>query len=127
MSKARGVSNNSTAIFDSLLIVIIVGDFYLFPPIRGYTLWMKSKTNHDRNSKTLWLSILSVITLTLQMRQQSNVIFLGLLRQARFGTLTAEDVRNFHSTMVTILKLDNSLNNIVIVQRNKIRHLISWL
>lgn len=54
-------------------------------------------------------------------------IFSELLRQACLGALTIEDITNLNNRVVSMLKLDYSLNNIVIVHRNKTRHLINWL
>lgn len=127
LAKARGLSNSSTAVFGGLPIVIVMGNFYQFPPIAGRPLWGKPQTDDDHNGKTLWLSFSSVITLTQQMRQQSDPIFTQLLRRARMGALTQADVSKLNEKVVTGLTLSDPLNNIVIVQRNKTRHLINRL
>lgn len=59
------------------------------------------------------------------MCQQSDLIFLELLRQAYLRGLTVEDVINLNNTVVTALKPDDLLNNIIIVQYIKIKHLIN--
>ena len=59
------------------------------------------------------------------MRYQNNLILLALLSRVRFCALTTADVANHNSKMVTILKLEDSLNNIIIVERNKMRYLIN--
>lgn len=115
LAKARGLSNSSTAVFGGLPIVIVMGDFYQFPPITGRPLWGEPQTDEDRNGKTLWLSFSSVITLTQQMRQQGDPIFTQLLRRARKGALTQADVSILNDEVVTGLTLSDPLNNIVIV------------
>ncbi len=35
LAKARSLSNSSTAVFGDLPIIIVMGDFYQFPPIVG--------------------------------------------------------------------------------------------
>lgn len=41
LAKARGLSNSSIAMFESLSIIIIMGDFYQFLSIIGHPLWGK--------------------------------------------------------------------------------------
>ncbi len=67
LAKARGLSNFSTAVFGGLPIIIVMGDFYQFPPIAGRPLWGEPQTDENHNRKTLWLSFSLVITLTQQM------------------------------------------------------------
>ncbi len=61
------------------------------------------------------------------MRQQSDRIFAQLLRQAHKRVLTQADVLMLNEKVVTGLILNDPLNNIVIVQWNKTRHLINRL
>ncbi len=61
------------------------------------------------------------------MRQQSDPIFAQLLRRARKGALIQADISMLNEKVVTGLTLNDPLNNIVIVQRNKTRHLINCL
>ena len=68
LAKARDLSNNSTAVFGSLPIFIVMGDFYQFPSIIGHPLWEEFQTDEDHNGKTLWLSFSLVIMLTKQMQ-----------------------------------------------------------
>ncbi len=53
LAKAQGLSNSSMAVFGGLPIVIVMGDFYQFPPIAGRPLWGKPQTDEDHNGKTL--------------------------------------------------------------------------
>ena len=79
LAKSRSLSNSSIAVFGDLPIVIVIEDFYQFLLIADHPLWGKPQTNEDHNGKTLWLSFSSVITLTQQIRQQSDLIFIQLL------------------------------------------------
>lgn len=80
LAKACNLSNCSMAVFGSLFIIIFIGNFNQFLPIAGYLFWSKSQTYKDHNSKTLWLFFSLVITLTHQIGQQSNLIFIQLLQ-----------------------------------------------
>ncbi len=115
------------AVFGSLLIVIIMGEFYQFPIIAGHSIWGKTQIDEDHNRKTLWLFFSAVIILIKQMYQQSDPIFVQLPRQVRKGELTEADVSILNEKVVTSPILNNLLNNIVIVPQNKIRHLINRL
>ncbi len=64
LAKACALSNSGTAVFGGLPIVIVMGDFYQFPPIAGRSLWGEPQTDEDHNGKTLWLSFFAVITFT---------------------------------------------------------------
>lgn len=93
-----------------------MGNFYQFLPIASCPLLGKFLINNNHNSKTLWLSFFSVITLTQQMRQQSNPVIAQLLRRMRKGVLTQVDILMLSEKVVTDLIPSNPLNNIVIVQ-----------
>ncbi len=125
LAKARGLSNSSIAMFGGLPIVIVMEDFYQFLPIAEQPLWGEPQTDEDHNGKTLWLFFSSVITLTQQMHQQNNPNFTQFLRRACMGELTHGNVAMLNGKVVTALTLNDLLKNIVIVQRNKTKHLIN--
>lgn len=127
LAKARGLGNDSTAVFGGLPIVILMGDFYQFSPVVGRPLWGQPRSDEDHNGKTLWECFDSVITLTQQMRQLHDPHFTSLLMRARAGALTQHDVTILNDKVVTKFTLQDPLQNIVIVQRNKTRHLINRL
>ncbi len=127
LAKACGLSSSITAVFGGLPIVIVMGDFYQFLLIAGCSLWGEPQTNDNHNSKTLWLSFSSFITLIQQMYQQNDPNFTQLWRQVHIGKWTYDDVAMFHGKVVIVLILNDPLKNIVIVQRNKTRHPINCL
>ena len=53
LAKSRGLSSSSMAVFENLSIIIVMRNFYQFPPIASRFFWNKSQTNKDHNSKTL--------------------------------------------------------------------------
>lgn len=79
LAKARGLASESTAMFEGLPIVILMGDFYQLPPIIGRPLWDERRTDKDHYGKMLWNSLHAVITLNQQMRQLNNPGFNALL------------------------------------------------
>lgn len=85
LAKARGLTGESTAMFGGLPIVILMEDFYQFPPVIGRPLWDEVRTEEDHYGKMLWKSFNAVITLTQQMRQINDPDFNALLRRARAG------------------------------------------
>ena len=38
LSQAKSKNNNDTAVFDSLVLVVVIGNFYQFPPVIGRSL-----------------------------------------------------------------------------------------
>ncbi len=68
LAKARGFLREITAIFGGLLIVILIGDFYQFPPMIGQPLWEEGCIKKDPYNKMLWKSFNAVIILTQQIR-----------------------------------------------------------
>jgi hypothetical protein len=67
---ARSLDRNSTNLFGGLLIVIFIGDFFQFPPVRGTPLWKQPKKpkDEDENGWLLWHQFKQVIILDEQMR-----------------------------------------------------------
>jgi hypothetical protein len=84
----------SDTIFGGLPIIIFLGDFNQFRPVRGRAIW--SQICNDiaalQSGKSIWGHFRYVVFLTEQMRQAEDVPFQDLLRRARSATLTEEDV-----------------------------------
>ena len=92
----------SDTVFGGLPIVIFLGDFNQFKPVRGHALW--SQTSNDiavlRSGKSIWHHFTQVIFLTEQMRQAEDMAYQGLLQRARSGTLTEGDVAALNSCTI---------------------------
>ncbi len=75
LSQAKGKTNNGTAVLDGLALVIVMGDFYQFPPVVGRSLWTHPVTSEEIYGKGIWNQFTSIITLTEQMRQHDDKPF----------------------------------------------------
>ena len=62
---AKSLDRNSPDLFGGLPIVIFIGDFYQFPPVRGPTLWKEPRegNNEDVNGQMIWHQFTNVIIL----------------------------------------------------------------
>ena len=82
---ARSLRSDSSELFGGLPIVILMGDFYQFPPVKGLPLWRKPRQNNEEEiaGKEIWQRFTNVILLDEQMRQAEDLPFRGLLRRAR--------------------------------------------
>jgi hypothetical protein len=78
---ARSLDWNSPDLFGGLPIVILMGDFYQFSPVRGPALWQEPRNGNDEdaNGRIIWHRFTDVIILDQQMRQAQNHIFQDLL------------------------------------------------
>ena len=89
----------SDTVFGGLPIVILLGDFNQFRPVRGHAIW--SQTINDiavlQSGKSIWGRFTHVVFLTEQMRQAEDPVFQDLLQRARSATLTADDVATLNS------------------------------
>ena len=66
-----------------------------------------------------------MIVLIEQMRQQFDFVFQKLLNRVKTDELNENDVRLLNERVAVQLSVSNSLNNVIIVQFNQIRHLIN--
>ena len=127
LRKAKGSDISSTSVFGGLPLVVLIGDFYQFAPVTGKALWNNLFKEDDIHGKTLWERFTSVLSLTEQMRQKTDFTFQALLKRAREGRLNIEDVYTLNRRVVTELPISESLDTVVVVQKNKTRHLINQL
>ena len=125
MRKAKGSDTSSTTFFGGLLLVVLMGDFYQFAPMTEKALWDKPHGEDEIYGKTLWNSFSSVLTLTEQMRQRADPAFQELLKRARRGSLNIHDVNILNQRVATNLPDSGLLDTVVIVQKNKTRHLVN--
>lgn len=125
LQKARGLDISSTSIFGGLSLVVLMEDSYQFASVTGKTLWDNPIKEEDIHGKILWERFTFVLTLTEQMRQKTDLSFQDLLKKARQGRLNVDDVRTLNSCVATALPEYGSLDSIVVVQKNKTRHLVN--
>jgi hypothetical protein len=89
----------SDTVFGGLPIVIFLGDFNQFRPVRGHAIW--SQTINDiidlQSGRSVWSHFTHVVFLTEQMRQAEDPAFQDLLQRARSATLTEDDVATLNS------------------------------
>jgi hypothetical protein len=92
----------SDTVLGGLPIVIFLGDFNQFRPVRGHAIW--SQTSNDiailLSGKSIWGQFNQVVFLTEQMRQAEDVAFQDLLQRARSATLTEDDVATLNSCTI---------------------------
>lgn len=125
LSQPKGKTNNDTAVLGGLTLVIVMGDFYQFPPVVGRSLWTHPVTAAEIYGKGIWNHFTSVITLTEQMRQHNNKPFQAMLRRARKGLLNNDDVAILNNKVAATIPIHNADEQVVIVQQNAIRHTIN--
>ena len=71
---ARSLDRGSTDLFGGIPIVIVMGDFYQFPPVKGTALWKEPRSGNAEDEKGLWIwqQFTNVIILDEQMRQAED-------------------------------------------------------
>ncbi|KAJ5761308.1 hypothetical protein N7520_008464 [Penicillium odoratum] len=124
---ARSLDQRSPDLFGGLPIVILMGDFFQFPPVRGPALWKEPRRENDtdENGRLIWHQFRDVIVLDEQMRQSADPSFRCLLSRARTSTLSEGDLRLLNSKVVTSL-VDPQLDAATtVVKLNSLRHQIN--
>ena len=124
---ARSLDRSSPDLFGGLPIVILMGDFYQFPPVRGPALWQEPRKgkDEDANGRIIWHQFTNVIILDQQMRQAHDPVFRDLLGRARTATLTENDLALLNSKTITSLFAPGLANATTVVQLNTLRHHIN--
>ena len=79
--KARGLSKKHGDFFGALPVVILMGDFFQFPPVQGLPLWKNPIEGNKEQAAGLavWHEFKDVIILDEQMRQSQDIKFRGIL------------------------------------------------
>lgn len=124
---AKSQDRNSPEFFGGLPIVIFVGDFFQFSPVRGPALWRGPRLNKDEDKvgQLLWHQFTQVVILDEQMRQTSDPSFQEFLLRARSGSLTDNDLSFLNSKVITSLADPQLEGTTTVVKRNSIRHLVN--
>ena len=125
-NRIRAVGQDSTAILGALPIVVFMGDFHQFAPIKAQPLWQTPKNPRASLGQLIWQRFTDVIILDEQMRQHADPEFRALLRRARAGTITAADVDALNAQVVQSLPYDG-LDSVCVTRSNKRRHHINRL
>jgi hypothetical protein len=125
-NKIRAVRQDSTAILGALPIVVFMGDFHQFAPIKMQPLWQDPKTPLAALGQLIWHRFSDAIILDEQMRQQGDLEFQALLQRARAGTMTAADVDTLNKQVSPILPL-GGLDTVCVTRSNQRRHHINRL
>ncbi|KAL6405631.1 hypothetical protein AUP68_11392, partial [Ilyonectria robusta] len=124
---ARSLDRTSTDFFGGLPIVILMGDFFQFPPVRGPALWKEPRTgnNEDENGRLIWHQFKQVIILNEQMRQSEDASFRDFLSRARAATLTEDDLALLNSKVITSLAAPQLEDTTTVVKLNSLRHQVN--
>jgi PIF1 helicase. len=124
---ARSLGRSSTDLFGGLPVVILMGDFHQFPPVQGQPLWKFPRNDTEQDGKLIWNQFDRVIILDEQMRQAEDVSYRDLLRRARSGTLTSDDLATLNSKAISSLSDPQFQTSPAIVKLNSLRHVINRL
>lgn len=81
--------------------------------------------SHKKYKQHIGHHFADVIMMIKQMCQQDNIVFQQLLKIARTGHLTQNDVDFLNSKVSEELLIGNKLFSVVIIQTNTKRHLIN--
>ena len=127
---ARSSDPNSSELFGGLPIIIFMGDFYQFPPVKGLPLWRQPRPQ-DKDEETtgrhIWHRFTSVVILDEQMRQAEDPPFRDLLTRARHAKLTEEDVNFLNSKVISPSDRFRFDTAVSIVRLNSLRHCLNHI
>jgi hypothetical protein len=123
----RALQQDSTAILGALPIVVFMGDFHQFAPIKERPLWQTPDSPEARNGQIIWHRFTDVFILDEQMRQQQDLEFQKLLHRARAGSMTAADVKTLNQRVCQSLPLGRGLDCVCVTRSNRLRHHINRL
>ena len=124
---ARSLDRSSPDLFGGLPVVILMGDFFQFPPVRGPALWKEPRDGNDEdvNGQMIWHRFKQVIILDEQMRQSDDPSFYDLLTRARRATLTQRDVDRLNTKVIGSLLEPRMESATAIAKLNSVRHQIN--
>ena len=125
----RSLDRSSPDLFGGLPIVILIGDFHQFSPVRGPALWKEPRIRNDEdvNGRIIWHQFTDVIILDQQMRQAEDPAFRDLLGRARSATLTEDNLALLNSKTTTSLIAPELENATTVIKLNVLRHHVNRL
>jgi hypothetical protein len=126
-NKIQAVQPDSTAIFGALPIVVFMGDFHQFAPVRAQPLWQTPKNPQSAMGQLLWHRFMKVVVLDEQMRQRDDQGFQALLHRARSGSTTMADMITLNGQVASQLPISNGLDTVCVTRLNRRRHMINRL
>jgi hypothetical protein len=124
---ARSLDRSSPDLFGGLPVVILMGDFCQFPPVRGQPLWKIPQTEAEHVGKLVWQRFNQVIILDKQMRQVEDDPFRKLLQRARTGTLTHNNLSVLNARAIDSLTTPTLKDVTTITRLNSFRQIINRL
>ena len=109
-----------TQIFGGLSIVILMGDFFQFPPItnRARLLWKKNNDTMNEEGRMVWERFNNVIILKESMQYHTDICFREMLARARTGTIQDADHISLNERVISSLNFRSNQPTPIIVQRN---------
>jgi hypothetical protein len=121
---AKSLDRSSPDLFGGLPIVLFMGDFFQFSPVKGPALWQEPRRGNDEDAKgrMIWHQFTDVIILDEQMRQAKDPIFHNLLRRARAAELTEEDLALLNKKVAKSLFTPELKGATTVVKTNAMRH-----
>jgi len=124
---AKSLDRSSPDLFGGLPVVIFMGDFFQFSPVKGPSLWRKprDKNDEDTNGQMIWYRFKEVIILNEQMRQAQDPEFRELVGRARTSTLTEEDLALLNTKVIASFFMPELENATFVVKLNALRHRIN--
>jgi ATP-dependent exoDNAse (exonuclease V) alpha subunit len=124
-NKIRAIQRDSTAILGAMPIVVFMGDFHQFPPVRAQPLWQTPIGSRAILGQRIWHRFTTVFLLDEQMRQRGDLEFQDLLHRAREGTMTEADVTALNGRLTQSLPLGDGLESVCMTRANQRRHHIN--
>jgi ATP-dependent exoDNAse (exonuclease V) alpha subunit len=109
---------SSGASFGGLPLLVSLGDFHQFPPVRDRALWAPNV----RSEMELWHRFDNVVILTESMRQQGDCAYQELLRRVKNVEMTQEDVNMLNErTVAKQLARGYEMPSVTLCQKNNLR------
>jgi hypothetical protein len=125
---AKSLDRSSPDLFGGLPVVIFMGDFFQFPPVKGPALWREPRDGNveDANGQMIWHQFKEVILLDEQMRQAKDPRLRDLVRRARASAMTEQDMALLNTRVITSLFMPELEEATFFAKSNALRHHITF-